>query len=392
MYPKLILMDVEGTLIRYREKNGEVINSAWKAIANRLGPSCRKEEEETQAKWNQGGYPGYVEWMRDTILIHKKYGLSRGIFSEVVRSAEFIPGVREAVSEFKRNGAITATISGSFKALSDRVQKELKIDHAMAGCDYFFDEVAGGVAHFNLLPSDEEGKVHFMRLILAEHGLDPMDCVFIGDGKNDIPLAKEVGFSISFNAHDDLRKVSDYRIDQAEGEEDFLQVTRVINEHFETSRGYILPTLSNISEAMKKTGLENNLSPDLALQLLTSAAESRLSAYAPYSKFKVGASVLVDSGEVFSGCNIENASFGATICAERVAIFKAMSKGRGSIKAVAVIANYDSPIPPCGICRQVISEFGEDSIILMCNIRGEFSVSKMEFLFPDVFDLKRGML
>ena len=91
--------------------------------------------------------------------------------------------------------------------------------------------------------------------------------------------------------------------------------------------------------------------------LLQSAKSARDAAYAPYSNFKVGAAVLAGDGRIFTGCNIENASFGASMCAERVAIFAAVAAGQRQIQALAVIADTPQPVIPCGLCLQVLAEF-----------------------------------
>ncbi|MBI3285532.1 MAG: cytidine deaminase [Burkholderiales bacterium] len=132
------------------------------------------------------------------------------------------------------------------------------------------------------------------------------------------------------------------------------------------------------------------LDSDLKGKLLSEARKAREQAYAPYSgNFKVGAAVLTENGEIFSGCNVENASFGATICAERVAVFKAVAAGYRRIRAVAVIAETPEPVPPCGMCRQVIAEFGGDADVLMANTAGNFRISNMRELLPGVFEFRR---
>jgi cytidine deaminase len=131
------------------------------------------------------------------------------------------------------------------------------------------------------------------------------------------------------------------------------------------------------------------LSPELAQRLLDAADEARKQAYAPYSKFAVGAAVTTEGGDIFTGCNIENASYGGTMCAERVAIFKAISAGHKTIQLVAVIANHSTPVPPCGICRQVIAEFGQEAIVLMANTKGLTRTASMKELLPYTFDLQK---
>src|SRR5579862_6343991 len=101
-------------------------------------------------------------------------------------------------------------------------------------------------------------------------------------------------------------------------------------------------------------------------ELLNLARAAQANAYAPYSKFRVGAAVLLENGDVFTGCNVENASYGLTNCAERSAIFAAVSKlggGNVKIRAVAVVNDHDVPCSPCGACRQVIAEFGPEAIL-----------------------------
>ncbi|WP_110955640.1 cytidine deaminase [Anaerosinus massiliensis] len=118
--------------------------------------------------------------------------------------------------------------------------------------------------------------------------------------------------------------------------------------------------------------------------LIRAAKEAREKAYSPYSKFKVGAAVITPSGKIYSGCNIENASYSLTNCAERTAIYKAISEGEHSFVALAVVADTDGPIAPCGACRQVIAEFGIEKIILG-NIKGHTQILSLEELLPYAF-------
>lgn len=101
-------------------------------------------------------------------------------------------------------------------------------------------------------------------------------------------------------------------------------------------------------------------------ELLALARKARENAYVPYSNFPVGAAVEMDDGRIFTGCNIENASFGATVCAERVAILTAIAAGARQIKRLAVVCTNTMPCMPCGICRQVIAEFASDDFLCLC--------------------------
>lgn len=121
-------------------------------------------------------------------------------------------------------------------------------------------------------------------------------------------------------------------------------------------------------------------------KLIEAAKKAREHAYAPYSHFSVGAAVLGGSQTVYLGCNIENASFGLTNCAERTAIYKAVSEGEKTITALAVIADTEGAVFPCGACRQVISEFcTADTIIYLANLQGAIEEWTMEKLLPGAF-------
>lgn len=121
------------------------------------------------------------------------------------------------------------------------------------------------------------------------------------------------------------------------------------------------------------------------LDLVERAKIARVHAYVPYSDFAVGAAVLTDQGEVYTGCNIENASYGATCCAERVALFKATSQGEREIKAIAVVAETKEPVPPCGICRQVMVELAPQALVVMANLEGKLEIKEVGQLLPGPF-------
>jgi cytidine deaminase len=123
--------------------------------------------------------------------------------------------------------------------------------------------------------------------------------------------------------------------------------------------------------------------------LIRSALEGRLRAYAPYTKFAVGAAVQCKSGAVFAGSNIENVSYGLTICAERVAIGSAVAAGEREFVAIAVVADTIEPIVPCGACRQFLAEFSPDLIIVSATVAGGRKIENLSNLLPDP---KRGIL
>lgn len=121
-------------------------------------------------------------------------------------------------------------------------------------------------------------------------------------------------------------------------------------------------------------------------ELLEAALVARERAYAPYSKFLVGAAVRAASGKVYTGCNIENASYGLTVCAERNALFSAVGAGEREFTALCVVGDTEAPISPCGACRQVMAEFKVKRIIL-ANLKGDVKEYTLDELLPLSFDL-----
>ncbi|MDB5456521.1 MAG: cytidine deaminase [Caulobacter sp.] len=127
---------------------------------------------------------------------------------------------------------------------------------------------------------------------------------------------------------------------------------------------------------------------EIHADLIAAAAAVREQAFVPYSRFKVGSAVRGASGRIHTGCNVESASFGLTCCAERVAVFKAVSEGEREIVAVAVVTDVSPPAAPCGACRQVLYEFGADMAVIRANLSGERIDAVMRDLLPDGFDGK----
>jgi len=120
--------------------------------------------------------------------------------------------------------------------------------------------------------------------------------------------------------------------------------------------------------------------------LLDAALTARNHAHAPFSKFKVGAALEDEAGRIYTGCNVENATYGLTICAERVAVFKAISEGARNFKRIAVAADTEALTPPCGSCRQILWEFCGNAEVILVNLRGRTEKFQMRDLFPRPFD------
>lgn len=125
-------------------------------------------------------------------------------------------------------------------------------------------------------------------------------------------------------------------------------------------------------------------------QLVEVALQARLNAFAPYSNYKVGAALLAGSGKVYTGCNVENATYGLSVCAERVALLKAISEGERRFTRIAVSSESDPPATPCGSCRQLLWEFAGDIEVILVNPQGHRTTHQLKTLLPEAFD--RGFL
>jgi len=123
-------------------------------------------------------------------------------------------------------------------------------------------------------------------------------------------------------------------------------------------------------------------------QLIEQATAARLRSVAPFSNFLVGAALQTDEGKVFSGCNVESASYGLTVCAERIAIWKALSEGERDFARLVIVADTEQLTPPCGTCRQIIWEFCKHATIVLANLRGQKEELHVADLLPRAFDAR----
>jgi cytidine deaminase len=130
------------------------------------------------------------------------------------------------------------------------------------------------------------------------------------------------------------------------------------------------------------------LSEESLQELIETAKTARLRSIAPFSNFLVGAALKTEGGKVYTGCNVESASYGLTVCAERVAIWKALSEGERQFTELAIVADTASLTPPCGTCRQIIWEFCKNATIVLANLRGESQTVSIRELLPRAFDAR----
>lgn len=130
------------------------------------------------------------------------------------------------------------------------------------------------------------------------------------------------------------------------------------------------------------------MSEESLQELLETAKAARLRSIAPFSNFLVGAAVKTEDGKVYIGCNVESASYGLTVCAERVAIWKALSEGERKFTELAIVADTETLTPPCGTCRQIIWEFAKNATIVLGNLHGETQIVSIKELLPRAFDAR----
>ena len=156
-----------------------------------------------------------------------------------------------------------------------------------------------------------------------------------------------------------------------------------------TRRDTVLLGIAGVALADTAAAAASPAKPTLTPEqdkLLDAALGVRDKAYAPYSKFHVGAALQVEDGTVFAGCNVENISYGATICAERNAVLAAVAAGHQKFKTIAVVADLPTPITPCGMCRQVLAEFGKDTVVICANLKRDVMVTTVGAMLPAAFD------
>jgi cytidine deaminase len=134
--------------------------------------------------------------------------------------------------------------------------------------------------------------------------------------------------------------------------------------------------------------METATADQATADLIEAARAARLRAHAPFSRFLVGAALVGADGRVYTGCNVESASYGLTVCAERVAVFKAVSEGCRSGLRIAVVADTAEPTPPCGACRQVLWEFGGDLEVILADLTGARARFQLRELLPHAFDAR----
>jgi phosphoserine phosphatase len=223
MKPKIVFFDMDGVLfdVGYFEKGHNVAASSWKLLADAIGAG--EDEDALKEKWKNNELKHSIHWIDETVKIYKKHRLTRKQYYDVIGSMKIMPGAKEAITELKKRGCLTCVITGSFKEIGYRAKKELGIDFVVAACELIFDE-KGTLVDYIALPCDYDGKLKFFEAIIAGLGLKPEEAAMVGDGVNDVAIAKEAGFSIAFNAREELKKHCDAVVDK----KDLREILRLL--------------------------------------------------------------------------------------------------------------------------------------------------------------------
>lgn len=222
---KVIFFDMDGVLIdvsNFQESGEKVAVSTWHAVFDGLG--IRGEHERLKEQFKAGAFPSYMEWTDTACQVLQSHGLTERQFTAFISNRPFMTGAVDAISELKERGYRTAVITGSFGALAKRVQDELGINEAVAHCNFTFD-AEGKLKEWQLVPCDYDGKVDTFIQLTRQYGVEPTECIYVGDEVNDIPIFEKAGLAIAFNCRKkSVRDAADIVVDG----KDLREILKVI--------------------------------------------------------------------------------------------------------------------------------------------------------------------
>jgi len=262
---KLLVCDIEGTIFQpHMIKSAQHASYIWTAIAEALGKNAEQEEIVTQCKWRNGCYgksdtgTAYMKWVNDSICIHKRFGLKQKTFDELIKKAPYVQGVQRFFSMLNRNEYIPVFISGGIQNLNHRACSELDVDihDSYASCEYFFDHQGKIDSDLTFLNTcNFFGKHELIKIALRKYNLGTTDWIFIGDGINDVSVAKSAPLSIGIAPIKELLQVADYsfrNFDELMSCSEILDSYNLIGNHIEDKTAMILGSRLSIKEIAKK--------------------------------------------------------------------------------------------------------------------------------------------
>lgn len=216
MGKRIIAFDLEGTIFKLQHQplETEIPSTMWYLLANSLGKEAIKEEKQTHENWENGIYKTYREWVNHTYEIHKKYKLNKRIFNRTFKKAEYNEGVVEFFKKLDRSQWIPVIISGSFCELVNKARKDLNIDYGFGACEYEFSPITGKLCHHYYYPADFKAKISCLNSVRSEEKIDRNDenndygiWAYVGDGKNDVEIAKKAAVAFGINPQKELKSV-----------------------------------------------------------------------------------------------------------------------------------------------------------------------------------------
>ena len=203
-----VIIDVSG----YNENGKKVAVSTWNAVFDQAG--IYPEHERLKELFIKGDFASYMEWTDEACRVLQKNGLTRNKFMEIIDSRPLMNGAEETFKTLRARGYKTAVITGSFKALAERIKKLFGLDYIIAHCEFIFGEEEKP-KDWRLIPCDFQGKVDYFNKQAKELNLVPSECAYVGDEVNDIPIFGKAGLSIAFNCHkEQVKKAAHVVIDK----------------------------------------------------------------------------------------------------------------------------------------------------------------------------------
>lgn len=305
---KLIVCDVEGTIFdaQYRIDGTEYASTLWQPIAQALGEDAVREEYLTHKKWDNLQYNTYLDWVEDSIRIHRNYGLEEKVFNSLINDAKYKPGVVKFFKELDRSEYIPVLVSGGFQNLIERAQRELNIKYGFGACNYIFGK-SGKLFGYSLQPSDFKDKMNTILWIFDHYGLDnKRDWIFIGDGKNDKYIAELAPISFGIDPHPELEKVVDFKIESFDEILPLLETKHTDNIKIRKGKGIIDEPTTRIEKLEKDIDDLRKCNMKLRYQLdelITTKQNNKFNS-TPVHEEDYSKKPIKTLGELLEDCNI----------------------------------------------------------------------------------------
>ncbi len=209
----MIILDMQGTIFKkeFTGLNEYTVNNSWQMISNYLGEDAINFQKEYLKKWNNNEI-NYIEFMNETAKMHKENNLDYNSYKKIINHVPYRNGFDDFISKINNENIKTAIISGGLKMQAERVKKDYNINHIFTSGEYYWDR-NGFIKNWNILPTGNQGKVFCAKQLVNCYNIKPENILFIGDGRNDIPLMNYVkGKTIAIDGCSELNRIADISI------------------------------------------------------------------------------------------------------------------------------------------------------------------------------------